>query len=143
MYPAALLRLLVLVAALLACACFAIPPVLAEGRLNVIATTFPIYDWVREIAGDELSRIDLTLLLDNGVDLHSFQTTAQDVMKIAICDVFFYVGGESDDWVDDALQESVNPGMISLSLLDAMGGDVKTEEIVEGMEHEHDEEREH
>ena len=79
------------------CACFAIPPVLAEGRLNVIAT----------------------------------------------CDVFFYVGGESDDWVDDALQESVNPDMISLSLLDAMGGDVKTEEIVEGMEHEHDEEREH
>ena len=98
---------------------------------------------MREIAGDELSRIDLTLLLDNGVDLHSFQTTAQDVMKIATYDVFFYVGGESDDWVDDALQESVNPDMISLSLLDAMGGDVKTEEIVEGMEHEHDEEREH
>ena len=72
------------------------------------------------------------------MDLHSFQPTAQDVMKIAICDAFFYVGGESDGWVDDALQESVNPDMVVLSLLDAMGGDVKTEEIVEGMEHEHD-----
>ena len=113
-----------------------------EKTIRVVTTIFPIYDWVREISGDN-STVELTMLLDNGVDLHSYQPTAADMMKIATCDVFIHVGGESDEWVEDALQEAVNKDMIVVNLVDAMGEDIKTEEIVEGMEHEHDEDEEH
>ena len=109
-----------------------------ETSLHIVTTIFPEYDWVRAVLGDEADRAELTLLLDNGVDLHSYQPTAADIMKIATCDVFIYVGGESDDWVEDALKEAVNPGMIVINLLETLGDDVKMEELVEGMEHEHD-----
>lgn len=69
---------------------------------------FQKYDWVKEIAGDEISNIDLTMLLDNGVDLHSYQPTSEDILKISDCDLFVYVGGESDSWVDDALKNATN-----------------------------------
>ena len=109
---------------------------IAVAETSVVATIFPVYDWVREVAGDD---VDLTLLLDNGVDLHSYQPTAQDIMKVATCDMFVYVGGESDDWVEDALSEAVNSDMVVVNLVEAMGGDIKMEEIVEGMEREEDE----
>ena len=116
-----------------------VPAAMAEGNaISVVTTIFPIYDWVRALTAD-VGAIDLTMLLDNGVDLHSYQPTAADMMKIATCDVFIYVGGESDAWVEDALKEAVNEGMIIVNLLDALGDNVKMEEIVEGMEHEHDE----
>ena len=70
-----------------------------EKKLSVVTTIFPIYDWAREIVGGS-DRVELTLLLDSGVDLHSYQPTAQDIMKVATCDVFIYVGGESDEWVE-------------------------------------------
>lgn len=118
-----------------------LPAAAAEDkRINVVTTIFPIYDWTREVVGEN-DHVQLTLLLDSGVDLHSYQPTAVDIMKIATCDVFIYVGGESDDWVEDALREPVNPHRIVIHLVDAMGEDIKMEEIVEGMEHEdHDEE---
>ncbi len=110
----------------------------ADGnRINVVTTIFPIYDWVRQIAGDS-DQIEITMLLDSGVDLHSYQPTVADIMRIATCDVFIYVGGESDEWVENALREAVNPNMVVINLLDCLGGDVKIEEIVEGMEHEHE-----
>ena len=105
------------------------------GRIRIVTTIFPIYDWVREIAGGDGS-VEVTLLLDNGVDLHSFQPTAEDIMKVAACDLFIYVGGESDEWVKDALAEAVNPNMIVISLVDVLGESAKTEETVEGMEAE-------
>ena len=83
------------------------------------------------------------MLLDSGVDLHSYQPTAADIMKIATCDVLIYVGGESDEWMEDALKEAVNPSMTVISLLEILGDSVKTEEIVEGMEHEHDHDGDH
>ncbi|MDO4867956.1 MAG: metal ABC transporter substrate-binding protein [Clostridia bacterium] len=111
---------------------------LAEGKaISVVTTIFPIYDWVREVAGDSDS-VEITMLLDSGVDLHSYQPTAQDIMKVATCDVFAYVGGESDEWVEDALAEAVNPDMVVVNLVEAMGEGIKMEEIVEGMEHEHE-----
>ena len=110
-------------------------------KISVVTTIFPIYDWTREIAGDSA---EITLLLDSGVDLHSYQPTAQDIMEVAACDVFVYVGGESDEWVEDALEESVNPDMVVVNLVDALGENIKMEQIVEGMEHEHEhEEHEH
>ena len=121
---------------------FSFTSVAEERTLSVVTTIFPIYDWVREVAGDNDS-VQLTMLLDDGVDLHSYQPTAQDIMKIATCDVFVYVGGESDEWAEDALAEAVNPDMVVVNLVEAMGEDIKMEEIVEGMEHEHDEDEEH
>ena len=67
-----------------------------DEKLKVVTTIFPEYDWVKQIAGNEISNMDLTLLLDNGVDLHSYQPTAEDIMKVSDCDLFVYVGGESD-----------------------------------------------
>ena len=107
-----------------------------EKQMKVVTTIFPEYDWVREIAGDESGHIDLTMLLDNGVDLHSYQPTSEDIMKISDCDMFVYVGGESDAWVEDALKEAVNKDMRVINLLDVLGDSVKEEEIVEGMEEE-------
>jgi len=101
-----------------------------------VTTIFPVYDWVREILGDE-SGVELKLLLTQGVDLHSYQPTVEDMVQISACDVFVYVGGESDEWARDALAEAVNKEMIVINLLEALGDAVKEEEIVEGMEAEH------
>ena len=79
-----------------------------DGKLKVVTTIFPEYDWVKEIAGDKASNMDPTMLLDNGVDLHSYQPTSDDILKISDCDLFVYVGGESDGWVDDALKNATN-----------------------------------
>ncbi len=113
-----------------------------EKQLRIVTTIFPEYDWVKEILGDESDHTDLTMLLDNGVDLHSYQPTAEDIMKISDCDLFIYVGGESDAWVDDALKEAVNKDMKVINLLDVLGNSVKEEETVEGMQVEEEEENE-
>ena len=122
-----------------ACTCSAYG---AEGeRLRIVATIFPEYDWVREIADG--TGAEITLLLDKGVDLHSYQPTVEDMVKIANCDLFVYVGGESDKWVEGALKNAVNKKQVALNLLDVLGSSVKAEEIVEGMEHEHHDEHDH
>ena len=107
------------------------------GSVEVVATIFPVYDWVKEISKG--SDVNINLLLDSGVDLHSFQPTVDDMVKIAKCDVFVYVGGESDEWVEDSLKNVVNKNQVSINLLKILGDKVKSEEIVEGMEHEHHE----
>jgi zinc transport system substrate-binding protein len=109
-------------------------------KLSVVCTTFPQYDWVREILGDKADSINLTLLLDNGMDLHSYQPTAEDIAKIADCDVFIYVGGESDGWVEDALAEATNKDMQVINLMEVVGDTAKEEEVIEGMEVEETEE---
>ena len=113
-----------------------------KNRLQIVTTIFPEDDWVREILGDKKENTDVKMLLDNGVDLHSYQPTADDILAIAGCDMFIYVGGESDAWVEDALKEAVNKDMVVVNLLEALGDSVKTEEIVEGMEHDHEHEDE-
>ena len=107
--------------------------------LSIVTTIFPEYDWIRQLLGDRADQVQLTLLLDNGVDLHSYQPTVEDIVRLSGCDMFVYVGGESDAWVDDALREAANPDMIVVDLLDVLGDTVKEEELVEGMEAEEDE----
>lgn len=109
-------------------------------KLSIVTTIFPEYDWVRNIAGDNIDNIDLTLLCDNGVDMHSFQPTASDIVKISSCDVFVYVGGESDEWVEDVLKEAVNKDMKIVNLMAILDGETVQEEIVEGMQAEDEEE---
>ncbi len=115
------------------------PAVETEKPLKIVTTIFPEYDWVREILGDKADYAEVTMLLDNGVDLHSYQPTADDIIKISDCDLFIYVGGESDGWVEDALKEATNKEMQVINLLDVLGEQVKEEEVVEGMEAEEEE----
>ena len=117
-----------------------------EKPLRIVTTIFPEYDWVREVLGDKFQETDVTMLIDNGVDLHSYQPTADDIIKISNCDLFIYVGGESDEWVEDVLEDADNENMVALSLLNVLGEDAVEEEVVEGMEaedHDHEEEEEH
>lgn len=107
-----------------------------DSDIKVVTTIFPEYDWVRQIAGEEADQMDITMLLDNGVDLHSYQPTAEDIMKVSDCDLFVYVGGESDAWVDDALKQAKNKDMQVVNLLDVLGNNAKEEEVIEGMEPE-------
>ncbi|MBR1440426.1 MAG: zinc ABC transporter substrate-binding protein [Lachnospiraceae bacterium] len=114
----------------------------AGDRMQIVTTIFPEYDWVVNVLGEERKNADVTLLMDNGVDLHSYQPTTDDILKISSCDVFLYVGGESDGWVDDALREAINKDMVVINLLDLLGDKAKEEEIVEGMQAEEEEEEE-
>ena len=111
-----------------------------KSKISIVTTIFPEYDWVGQILGENQANVDLTMLLDNGVDLHSYQPSADDMVKMSKCDLFIYVGGESDAWVDDALKSAQNKNMKVINLLDVLGNSVKEEEQVEGMQAEEDEE---
>ncbi len=113
----------------------------ANDSIQIVTTIFPEYDWVKNILGSNPANAEVTMLLDSGVDLHSYQPTADDILKVSTCDMFIYVGGESDEWVEDVLKEAVNKDMVVIDLLDVLGDSVKEEEVVEGMqeeEHDHD-----
>lgn len=109
-----------------------------DGKLNIVATIYPEYDWVKNITAG-VDNVDVSLLLDSGADLHSYQPTAEDIVKISSCDVFIYVGGESDKWVVDALKGAVNKNMIKINLIELLGSRAKEEETVEGMQAEKEE----
>ena len=106
------------------------------GHLHIVVSVFPVYDWVVNILEDEAESTEVTLLVDNGTDLHSYQPSAKDLMEIADCDLFLYVGGESDEWVTEALSQYENPDRTVISLIDLLGDAAKTEELVEGMQEE-------
>ena len=112
-----------------------------QTKLKIVATTFPQYDWIREIVGKDNANVDLQLLMKNGGDLHSYQPTAGDIANISDANLFVYVGGESDEWVDDALEEKTNKDMKVVNMMQALGDDIDEEE--EGLEkesedHDHD-----
>ena len=114
----------------------------AHTKISIVTTIFPEYDWVREILGDKADSAEITMLLDNGVDLHSYQPTADDIIKLSDCDLFVYVGGESDGWVEDALKSAANRDRKVIHLLDVLGDSVKEEETVEGMQEEEEDHEE-
>jgi len=116
-----------------------------DKKLNIVTNIFPEYDWTRAILGDRADDVNLTMLLDNGTDLHSFQPAVKDIMKVSSCDLLIYVGGESDQWIEDALESAQNKDMKTINLMEVLGDSIKEEETVEGMqesEHDHDHEDE-
>lgn len=115
----------------------------ADEKIRIVTTIFPEYDWVREILGDKADSAEITMLLDKGVDLHSYQPTADDLIKISDCDLFVYVGGESDGWVEDALKSAANKDRKVINLLEILGDSVKEEETVEGMQEEEEDHEDH
>ena len=113
------------------------------GKLKVVTTIFPEYDWTREILGDKAGNVELTLLIGNGVDLHSYQPSIKDIAKLSTADIFVYVGGESDAWVKDALKNAKNKNMKVINLMETLGDKVKAEEVKEGMQAEEEEDEHH
>ena len=114
----------------------------SDDALKIVVTIFPEYDWVKQILGEN-SNAEVKMLLDNGVDLHSYQPSVDDIISISECDLFVYVGGESDEWVEDALAEGNKTDRRVINLLEVLGDQVKAEEVVEGMEAEHDHDHDH
>ena len=102
-------------------------------KIDIVCTVFPQYDWVRQILGDKTDDVNLTLLLHNRIDLHNYQPSVDDILKISGCDLFIYVGGESDKWIDDALKQAANKNMVVINLLDILGKSARKEEPIEGM----------
>ena len=107
-----------------------------DGKITIVTTIFPEYDWVKEILGDRAENADITMLFDHGVDLHSYQPTTEDILTIVNSDVFIYVGGESDDWVEDILKESMHPDQKVVNLMETLGDFVKEEEVPQGTQQE-------
>ena len=110
-----------------------------QSKLSIVTTIYPEYAWTKEILGSRADSVNLTLLMKNGVDLHSYKPTAQDIAKIASADMVVYVGGESDEWIKKALEATPKKGRSEINLMDALGDRVKAEEVVEGMQAEHEE----
>ena len=107
-----------------------------SNKISIVCTTFPQYDWVKNILGEEAERFNVTLLLDNGVGMHSYQPAVKDIATAGSSDLFIYVGGESDTWVEDALKEAKNKDLKAINLMETLDNFVKEEEVVEGMQEE-------
>ena len=112
----------------------------SNNKTRIITTIFPEYDWVMNVLGDKKDNFDVSMLLDSGVDLHSYSPTPRDIVNISNCDMFVYVGGESDAWVDDVLKQAKNKNMAVINLMEVLGDKAKEEEIIEGMQGEEEEE---
>lgn len=97
-------------------------------KISIITTIFPEYDWVSEILGENKDKAEVRMLLDGGVDLHNYQPTAADIVALSRCDMFIYVGGHSDEWVDDVLRQANNPDMMIINLFEVLGDAVIEEE---------------
>lgn len=108
----------------------------AEGRTRVVTTIIPLYDFTREVVGDD-EGVDLTCLVDNSVDMHSYSPSSQDIIAISQCDVFVYVGGESDEWVDEVLAQYPDDDRVVIRCFDVLGGRLLAEDGEEGEFDEH------
>ena len=94
------------------------PNVKRSGKINVLCTVFPLYDWARNIAGNTA---EVSLLNENGADMHSYQPTAADIVGLHSCDVLIYTGGESEKWVADVIKSSENKNLRVLKLTELLG----------------------
>lgn len=111
-----------------------------DGKIAIVCTTFPQYDWVSNLIQGNEESFSLTLLMDKGSDLHNFQPSALDIARVSDCDLFIYVGGESDLWVRDALKEAVNTDMRVINMMEVISDRLVMEEHAAGDDREHDDE---
>lgn len=107
------------------------PNVKRSGKINVLCTVFPLYDWARNIAGNTA---EVSLLNENGADMHSYQPTAADIVRLHSCDILIYTGGESEKWVAEVIKQTENENLRTLNLIELLGGKAVTERE-EGAEH--------
>lgn len=112
-----------------------------DGKIKIVCTIFPEYDWVQEIIGEDNDKFSVTILLDSGADMHSYQPTVKDIATVSKCDLFIYVGGESDNWTANALKNATNKNMKTLNLLEILGDSALDEDVDEDHGHVHEEEK--
>ena len=113
-------------------------PVVTGENLSIVTTIFPQYDWVCQILGEKAEFKEITLLINNRIDLHSYQPSIRDITTVSTCDLFIYIGGESDDWVEAVLEQAINPDMVVIKLMDVLGDRLLVdEEIDDGSHHHH------
>lgn len=104
-----------------------------SGKISVVTTIFPYYDFTRSIAGD---KADIKLLLSPGSEPHSYEPSPSDIVAIENCDIFIYNGGESDEWVESVLDSIENKNMKVMRMMDYV--DLLYEQSVDHDEHEHE-----
>ena len=109
----------------------------ADG-IKIVCTAFPQYDFAKNILGD--TEGDIILLTDNGADLHSYEPTAADIIEISSADLFIYVGGASDEWVDGIIRSANNPELKALAIMDTVEALYDEKENDEHHNHEHEHE---
>lgn len=126
-----------LLAALVLTGCAAPTPVSEDGKLKIVTTIYPEYEWVRAILGDNPANAEVTLLVESGVDPHSFQPAVQDILELYTCDLLIYLGSDSDRWVGEALEGEVDEDLHALPLMEAVAGDLCT------ADHDHDHDHGH
>ena len=107
-----------------------------EKKHSVVCSAFPQYDWVRVLLGDRVSEYDINLLSGKGADMHSYQPTAEDMKDIAAADMFIYVGGVSEKWVDDVRKSVGTAKTVFVGMTEVLGSAVREEETA--LEAEHD-----
>lgn len=103
-------------------------------KLSIVATIFPAYDFAREVTG---GLCDISMLLPPGSESHSYEPTPQDIIAIQNADLFVYVGGEGDHWVEEILDSMEDNAPQTLTLMECV--EIVEEELVEGMEEEAEE----
>jgi len=126
---------------ILACALIALisAELFAASKKNIVCTTYPEYDWVINIIGADSKDFEVTLLQNKGTDLHSYQPSVKDIAKVSMCDLFIFVGGESDEWVENIIENPKNSKMKVINMMETLGDKVYEEEVVEGMQAEEEE----
>ena len=113
-----------------------------DGKIHIVTTIFPEYDWVQNIVKG-VDNIEVTYLLSSGADIHSYQASVEDITKISKADLFIYVGGESDEDLENAIKSIRPANKKTISLMDILGDRAVEEEHVEGMQEEDEHEEEH
>ena len=108
--------------------------------ITIVTTTFPEYDWTRNILGEATNGVELILLTENGTDLHSFQLTVSDIATLSECDIFICTGGVSDAWVDDALASAPAKNRTVIKLMSLLS---EEQTLVEQSEHHNTQHHEH
>ena len=128
-------------AALIFCGCS--PADNGTEGMTILTADFAEYDWVREILGDNPSGIRLERLNESGQDMHSYQPSVKDMVKISDCSLLIYAGGESEFWIDEAAESSDKSPESILSLMKVLAHDPELSERYEGTAGVHDHEHEH
>ncbi|MDE6530571.1 MAG: metal ABC transporter substrate-binding protein [Lachnospiraceae bacterium] len=108
-----------------------------DGKIRILCTAFPLYDWTRQITEGCEDSIGASLLMDQGTDPHNYQPTAEDIIRISEADIIVYVGGESDLWMEDVLAsipEERRERQQYLSMMEILGSSLREEEHIEGMQ---------
>ena len=134
------LSIILIICLLLCCLSMIACDSLDSDKTSIVCTIIPEYDWVLNVLGDEKDNFNITCLCSNGVDVHSYQASINDTIKISTCDLFIYAGGESQEWVDDVLANAKKQDKIVIKELDVIGDRALVEEEINGEEHEHEEE---